>query len=354
MLTFSISIPIGAYHQLLPTCLASLASQGEGLQIALLDASNDPRVKALADRYDGMLAYRRHGPDGGQSAAIIEGWNNTDGEILGWLNADDFLFPNAIERARREFQSDARTDVVAGHSAICDEQGRMTGYHWSVEPPGENLRSGCVISQPSCFFRRSAYQKAGGLDEALHYTMDWDLWLRLLSSGAEFRFVDEILSAVYWGEGTKTLGMKPARRRELMRLIETYTPDNLKFRAKRGFYLRAALDEIRPPSLSRFLESKLRRRTPFIFGIGPQGRLAAQSKIFWMHYDESPRNALAIRIDSADAVTVDAVGRPAEVVRNGGALQLQFQNPVAAGELVDLSLSIPAGASARLLSCDWV
>ena len=71
--SFSISVPIGAWHPLLPDCLESLAIQTPRPNVALLDASGDPRVAQAAERYDDLIVYRRHGPDKGQSDAILEG-----------------------------------------------------------------------------------------------------------------------------------------------------------------------------------------------------------------------------------------------------------------------------------------
>ena len=52
------------------------------------------------DQFSDLVAYRRAGPDGGQSDAIIEGWDNLSGDILGWLNADDALYPGALACTR--------------------------------------------------------------------------------------------------------------------------------------------------------------------------------------------------------------------------------------------------------------
>ena len=244
---FSISTPVGAYHPLLPYCLESLRHQvGAVFAVSLLDASGDPRVQRLADEYRDVIGYRRHGSDDGQAAAIREGWAQCDGDILGWLNADDLLFPGALTAAAARFIADADVDVVYGHSAICDEHMRMTGYHWAVSPPGPDLVLGCNISQPSCFFRRSTYEAVGGLDGTLHYTMDWDLWLRLHAAGARFSFIEEPLSAVFWGAGTKTSRFNAARRGELTRLIDRYAPPKLRSRVLRGFAAQAALDHLRP------------------------------------------------------------------------------------------------------------
>ena len=178
---FSISVPVGAYHPFLPQCLESLAQQQAPLEVALLDASGDERVRALAEQYASTISYVRHGPDGGQSAAIIEGWKNTGGDILGWLNADDMLFPETLAKVLERFESDDEPDVVYGGSAIVDENDSFIGFHWAVEPPSDRLYESMNISQPSCFFKRAAHDAAGGLLEELHYTMDWNIFIRMRS-----------------------------------------------------------------------------------------------------------------------------------------------------------------------------
>jgi glycosyltransferase involved in cell wall biosynthesis len=351
--SFSISVPIGAYHRLLPTCLESLARQSADLQVSLLDASGDSRVSDLADRYSGILAYRRHGPDKGQSDAIIEGWLNTQSDVLGWLNADDFLFPKALERAAALFDQHPEVDVVSGHSAICDRDGRMTGYHWAVAPPGEALRLGCVISQPSCFFKRGACDAIGGLDQSLHYTMDWDLWLRLLQNGAEFAFLPEILSVVYWGEGTKTAGWNSRRRRELERLISNYTPADKRFRVRRGYALRAWLDGVRPAPLKVLLETFLRRNPPAIFGVGPNGSLANMVTIEWCHFDEAPRQSLRIRLDGDPDFSISSDRKLAGVQAAGSEILVDFEDPVGCAQTVIVTMEKKGAGRSRLVSVDW-
>ncbi len=228
-LVFSIAMPIGSFHPFLADSLASLLAQKAKLNIAFLDASGDPRVKALADRFDDRLHYRRHGPDGGQSDAILEGWKHAPGDVLGWLNADDILYPDALEKALERFQREPELDVVYGHSAILDEHGRMTGYHWAVEPPGPRLLEAGIVSQPSCFFRRDAYERAGGLNADLHYTMDWDLWIRLYKSGAKFGFTDDVMSMVLWGDDTKTSSFNIERRRELRAIARRKESEDFSF-----------------------------------------------------------------------------------------------------------------------------
>jgi hypothetical protein len=352
-LRFSISVPVGAYHPLLSYNLRSLRAQRQPMSVSLLDASGDSRVTRLADEFADVIAYRRHGPDGGQAAAIVEGWERGGGEILAWLNADDILFPGALEAAADALLA-GEADLVYGHSAICDEQMRLTGYHWAVTSSPADLPLGCNISQPSCFFRRSACEAAGGLDASLHFTMDWDLWLRMQAGGARFAFMDAPWSSVYWGEGTKTSGFNARRRQELWRLIDRYAPSSQKARLLKGFALQAGLDRLRPPGAQRFVRERLAANRPRVFGVGPDGRLGAQASIIWFHLEAEPRSRLHITVSNDASVEVSSLVPIRTAARGRGTIEVEFARPVPSGEVVRVDLR--PGASrpvVRLRRCEW-
>ena len=184
-----------------------------------MDASDDHRVVDIADKSGIDFAYRRHGPDQGQAAAIAEGWRNTTGKYLGWLNADDVLFPSALHCAAEAFSSTDAPDVLYGDSTILNYDGATIGVHGQIFEVSSSIFRSNPISQPSCFFRRDLVERIGGLDESLHYTMDWDLWVRLYEAGAKFQKSERYLSAVYCGNGTKTSQLSMERLREIILLM---------------------------------------------------------------------------------------------------------------------------------------
>lgn len=216
---FAIAMPVGAWHPLLPAALDSLACQDTGIEIAFLDASGDPRVAAAADASGLDFTYRRTGPDKGQAAAIAEGWARTRAPILGWLNADDLLVPGALAAVSQAFDADSDAGVVHGGLDFIDEAGHVIGVHDHVAEAGPLLYRSNLISQPSCFARRSSVEAAGGIDETLVYTMDWELWVRLYANGVRFARIDRTLSHVYMGSGTKTAEVTPRRLAEIARLV---------------------------------------------------------------------------------------------------------------------------------------
>jgi GT2 family glycosyltransferase len=215
-------MPVGAWHPLLPGALASLAAQTQPLEIAFMNASDDARVVEAANASGLNFTLRHEGPDGGQSDAIATGWDRTTGDVVFWLNADDQLTPGALDAAAAAFKADPDLAVFYGGSQFVDIYGAVTGVHEQVADISDLIYRSNIISQPSCFVRRSWVERVGGLNRSLHYTMDWDLWVRLYAAGARFQRTDAILSKVFMGEGTKTADINMRRLNEIARLVNRH------------------------------------------------------------------------------------------------------------------------------------
>ncbi|WP_189585367.1 glycosyltransferase family 2 protein [Litorimonas cladophorae] len=214
-----VSVPIGYGSKFFKSSLGSLKAQNEYLDIAIMDASGDPAVAQEIAQSGVQTTYHRCAPDGGQSDAIAEGWARSTAPILAWLNADDMLLENCIPMVLAAFEANPNIDLIYGHSSICNEEGDVLGLHSAVKPVSNLIYRDNYISQPSCFIRRSALEKIGGIDKSLHYTMDWDLWLRLYDNGHEFMFIDEIFSNVSWVTDTKTSQISIKRYKEFAAIL---------------------------------------------------------------------------------------------------------------------------------------
>lgn len=352
---FSISVPVGAYHPFLPACLESLVCQNAEIEIALLDASGDGRVAALADHHNEHIAYRRHGPDDGQAAAIMEGWENTDGDVLGWLNADDILFPDALEQAFAKFEAEPHLDVVYGHSTILDENAETTGYHWAVEAPGPRLLEAGIISQPSCFFRRSGYDAIGGMNADLHYTMDWDLFIRLYENGAQFGFIDAPLSQVLWGADTKTASFNARRREELKRIIAIHAPAEKRRKIFLSFAIHNALERLRPTSLRDFAARSLVRGRKVIHGLSADGAIEKTADLCFAHYDEKEKAGLRFRFQNVEAIEdILLEGAQHHTRKDGQDIIVEASEPIKSGYVVKARIVSSADATARFVHAGWI
>lgn len=219
----SLAIPNRNQSSFLPTALESLRYQSGKIELAVVDAGSTDGFEESIRPYRDLITYLRSRPDSGQSSAINEGLASNTGEIVSWLNADDYYFPGALDRVIEVFESDPSLDVVYGDAVFVTPDGQFLTYFPAIEPydPSRLWRS-CFICQPSCFMRRRVFEEVGGLDEALHYTMDWDLWCRLTVNRATFSYLPELLAAVRVYPQAKTYSGGWRRYREIIRIERRY------------------------------------------------------------------------------------------------------------------------------------
>lgn len=186
--------------------------------------SNDATLDVLRS-YGERLRWVSE-PDSGQAAAINKGFALGRGEILAWLNSDDTLLPDAVEHAVAAFERAPGAGVIYGRGLILDEAGRVLHPFAGIEPffVWRLLHCLCFVLQPACFFRRSHFLEAGGLDEGLHYGLDWDLWIRL-AERTDVRFLDRELACSREYAETKTTRGGWRRIQELGEIARRHTGD---------------------------------------------------------------------------------------------------------------------------------
>ncbi len=223
MLSFAIAVPHLDQIELLPTALESLKHQDVQVNVALMDGGSRADLSGVLDRYGNVLTLYRKGSDLGQADAIARGISHLEGEILGWLNSDDYYFPFVLGEVERIFSSNPDVDIVYGDAVHVDRECNFLSYFPAIEDFDETrLTSSCFICQPACFIRRSAYFEVGGLDRSLKYTMDWDLWCKLSGRRKVFLRIKKPLAAVRYYQGTKTLSGDFRRYQEIWRIQRRY------------------------------------------------------------------------------------------------------------------------------------
>ena len=196
----------------------SVLSQGfQNLEFIIIDGGSKDNTVEIIKKYKRHLSYWVSEPDRGQSHAINKGMARATGEILTWLNSDDWHLPGTLTRFAEVFESHPETDVIVGAGRIVDEIGREIYYcKPSTAIDLETMfgwMEGGNFMQPSAAFRRKAWEKVGGLDESIHIALDVDLWLRMASAGLVFEPITDLLSEALSHPQAKTTAY-----RELMRM----------------------------------------------------------------------------------------------------------------------------------------
>ncbi len=175
-------------------------------------------------RYANRLAYWESQPDRGQAHAINKGLQHARGDFLGWLNSDDVLFPGVVSRAVQVFAINPRVEVVYGRLERIDANGRLLPTPQlpkdRVDFDLSQVLGECVVNQPGSFWRRGAMERVGLLNEDLHYSLDYEYWIRLALAGAQFMHLPEAVARFRLSSGSKTVGQTAVMAQEQMRVLE--------------------------------------------------------------------------------------------------------------------------------------
>jgi GT2 family glycosyltransferase len=180
--------------------------------------SNDGSVEIIK-KYADKLSWWVSEKDSGQGEAINKGLARATGEILAWLNSDDYYLPNAISSVVNIFQQNPDVVLIYGDMLAVDENSQTFNLLKYQQLSLEDLLCFQIIGQPSVFFRREAYEKAGGLDSTFHFLLDHHLWIRIAQQGKILHVSQTWAAARYHSQAKNRL--KAAEfGREAFRILE--------------------------------------------------------------------------------------------------------------------------------------
>jgi len=210
--------------QFLERAIGSVLSQNyPNLEYFVFDAGSTDNTLAILKRYGKRLTYWTSESDRGQSDAICKGWNMATGDVLAWLNTDDFYYPGALHEVGKRFAANPNLKMVCGAVALVDEQERKLRVKRPVAVAPEVLLPRANIpAQAGTFIRREIFESLGGPRLDLHYVMDWELWLRvgLRYPPSAIAFSNKIIAADRQWPGTKTLNAGGKDAAEMRKVLK--------------------------------------------------------------------------------------------------------------------------------------
>ncbi len=219
----SIVVPCFNQGHYLRQAIESVLSQDYSpIELIALDDGSTDRTREVLAGYTGRLHWQTQ-PNAGQATTLNRGWTMARGEILGYLSADDLLLPGCVSAAVEALRANPEIVLTYCDFELIDPHSRVIrtvrvrefDYREMVVkltcPPG-----------PGAFFRRAAFQRAGGWDSALGQMPDYEYWLRLGLTGA-FKRIPRTLAAFRVHEGSATYAATPPEQaEEPVRILRKY------------------------------------------------------------------------------------------------------------------------------------
>ena len=189
-----------------------------GCEYFVMDGGSTDSSVEIIRKYEKRLAGWVSEKDRGQADAINKGLRQATGDIVAWLNSDDYYLPGAIERALQVFEQNPQAGLVYGDVVSVDAHSRAFNVQKFQPYNLLDLMAFNIISQPAVFIRRSLLDQAGLLDPSFHCLLDHHLWLRMARL-APIVYIPESLAAARYHPAAKNLARPVEFGREAFRIV---------------------------------------------------------------------------------------------------------------------------------------
>lgn len=219
--------PVYNGERFIESCILAVINQDcAALEHVIVDGGSCDRTSEIVRKYAESYPHIRwiSEKDRGQSDAMNKGIRLARGEILNFLNVDDYYEPNVLNRVNELFAALPARSFLVGNCNVWDDNGRLKKVNRPNRLRLTDLLLGAEINphpiNPCAYFYHTAlHRKIGLYNTDDHYTMDLDFVLRA-ASVAHMEYVNET-----WGNyreitGTKTVtdwaSGQGARRAQLL------------------------------------------------------------------------------------------------------------------------------------------
>lgn len=259
---FGIVTPLLDGRSTFTACATSVRAQGSSapdLDIRHLVRESAASLSPCEDIASAMGCNYVRAPDTGIYHAIESGLDaatDNGADILCWLNADEQLLPNALQRVAAVFSADPTLDFVFGDYLIVSPEGAVLSARREIPARRYLLRNGVnYILSCTTFFRHDLWTRLRPFSPDFRLLADKQFYLRALDSGAVFQHIPAYLGA--YGATGQNASLHPDASNEQARLRKETGVSECAFSRTTARLLRGSEKLLRGAYFSTHIETTL-------------------------------------------------------------------------------------------------
>lgn len=230
------------------TILSVLNQNYPNLEYIIIDGGSNDNSTEIIKKYEDKLAYWISEKDSGQSDAINKGFRRATGDIVAWINSDDFYFNNSFFKVADYFDKHPHLYWIAGNVIFVDKNGNFITRKKPIYSKFVVKYGTSSIYQPSIFLRSCILKEIGYLNEKFHALMDQE-WYARISEHYTCDIIDYDIANFRWHENSKSSSQKKSfhHKKYLIErkiIFNKYHKQTLKFFNKHPYFVMLFFENI--------------------------------------------------------------------------------------------------------------
>jgi len=175
--------------------IKSIISQSyKNVEYIIVDGGSTDRTLEIIRQYSDKIDYWISEKDEGISDAFNKGINLAQGELIGLINADDYLIEGSLQVVMNTYKKSDPKVICAGMVILHPKRDPRTWYSTLA-----SLDKEMTIAHPATFIPRIFYDKVGGYRTDFKVAMDYELMLRMKKSSIDFLMLGHITTTMRGG-----------------------------------------------------------------------------------------------------------------------------------------------------------
>lgn len=168
-----------------------LSQQYPNVEYILVDPGSTDGSRELIQSYGDRIGVMIFEPDHGAADGLNKGFKIATGDIFGFLNADDILYPGSLQQVASFFQANPNCDMAMGNGYKIDSRGTKTRHYLARDFSVRRFfYGGTQWLQQSTFFRASAFRKSPRFNIQNRTSWDGELFLNIANQGAKIGYIN--------------------------------------------------------------------------------------------------------------------------------------------------------------------